>query len=175
MIYLLTLLAAASRFLPHPPNFACLGALGLFAGCYVVGKRAYLIPLAALLISDVVGHFAGFPGMGFYNLTAMAAVYSGMLLSVPIGRCLQSGNRWVRVPLAALTASTVFFVVSNLGVWMTPWYPSTMSGLMACFASAIPFFGNTLAGDFFFVALMFGAYELSTLRTRKPVLAPAVA
>ncbi|TWU07700.1 hypothetical protein Pla52n_02730 [Stieleria varia] len=164
MIYLLTLIVAASRFLPHPPNVACLGALGLFAGCYVAGKRAYLIPLAALLVSDIIGHVAGIPGMGFYNLVTMFAVYAGMLLTVPLGRCLASGNRWARVPAGSLAASTVFFLLSNFGVWLGPWYPSTLAGLAACFGNAIPFFGYTLVGDAFFVALMFGAYEASRVR-----------
>lgn len=173
MIYVLTLLVAASRFLPHPPNFACIAALGLFAGCYVAGKRAYLIPLAALLVSDIVGHFAGIPGMGFYNPVTMLAVYFAMLLTVPIGRQMSHGNRWWRVPAGTLGASALFFVVSNLGVWLGPWYPSTVTGLLACFRNAIPFFQYTVAGDFFYVAFLFAAYELSRVNWvyRKPAYA----
>lgn len=177
MIYLLTIAIAATRFLPHPPNFACLGALGLFAGCYFAGRKAYLVPAAALLISDVVAHLIGIPGMGFYNPLVMAATYMALTLSVPMGqlvrsRASSSGVNWQRLPLAALAASTVFFVISNIGVWLGPWYPSTFEGLVACFTNAIPFYGYTVAGDLVFTAVMFGTYELS--RNLKPITIPAL-
>ena len=164
MIYLLTLAIAATRFLPHPPNFACLGALGLFAGCYFAGRKAYFVPAAALLISDVVGHIAGIPGMGFYNPLVMAATYAGVTLAVPLGRMvrsngLASGPNWIKLPLGALAASTLFFLVSNFGVWLGPWYPSTLEGFVACFTNAVPFYGYTVAGDVCFTAVMFGAFE----------------
>ncbi|QDV82848.1 DUF6580 family putative transport protein [Planctomycetes bacterium TBK1r] len=178
MIYLLTLAIAATRFLPHPPNFACLGALGLFAGCYFAGRKAYLVPAAALLISDAVSHLMGIPGMGFYNPMVMAATYVGVTLSVPLGRLVRahadaSGVNWRRLPIGAFAASTVFFVVSNLGVWLGPWYPASVEGLVACFTNAIPFYGYTAAGDLLFAGVMFGAYELSGVKRSVP--APAAA
>ena len=44
---------------------------------------------------------------------------------------------------------------------MTPgsMYAPTWSGLVECYVLAIPFFRNTVAGDLFFVAVMFAAYE----------------
>ena len=179
MIYLLTLAIAATRFLPHPPNFACLGALGLFAGCYFVGRKAYLIPALALLISDLIGQAMGIRGLGFYHPMVMVATYLGVTLAVPVGRLVRSQNRlgtanWRRLPIAALAASTLFFLVSNMGVWLGPWYPATAEGLVACMTNAIPFYGYTLAGDLVFAGVMFGAFELSrsTWRLEKPVLAP---
>ena len=164
MPYLLILIVAASRFLPHPPNFACVGALGLFAGCYIAGKKAYLIPLGALLLSDLVGQAFGIAGMGFYNIVSMIGVYVGMMAAVPLGRMLQKRkNNWM-IPVGALGASTAFFLLSNLGVWLGPWYPNTIAGLTACFTSAVPFFGYTIAGDLVFAGAMFGAWEWS-LRT----------
>jgi hypothetical protein len=178
MIYLLTLAIAATRFLPHPPNFACLGALGLFAGCYFVGRKAYLIPAAALLISDLVGQAMGIRGMGFYHPMVMVATYLGVTLAVPVGRLVRSQSRlgsanWQKLPIAAIAASSLFFLVSNVGVWLGPWYPSTAEGFLACLTHAIPFFGYTVAGDLVFTGVMFGAFELSraTWRPEKRVLA----
>ncbi len=175
MFYLLTLVVAASRFLPHPPNVACVGALGLFAGCYLVGRRAYLVPLAILMISDVVGQALSVPGMGFYNPMTMAMVYVGMLSAVPIGRWMRSNQSKLRLPAGALAASTAFFVISNLGVWMGGWYPMTGLGLLACFTNALPFFGYTVAGDMVFTVVVFGAWEMSRrgLTIYKPALAAA--
>ncbi|MCC9601397.1 hypothetical protein LOC67_12650 [Stieleria sp. JC731] len=173
MIYLLTLIAVASRFLPHPPNFACIGALGLFAGCYVAGRRAYLVPLVALAASDIIGQLFSVSGMGFYRPEQMLFVYLGLFASVAMGRLTRqdSGAAWKRLPFAVLAASTTFFVISNIGVWLGPWYPTTFEGLVACFTAAIPFYGFTMAGDFFFAAAMFGAMEMSRIQSRGNALA----
>lgn len=163
MFYLLILVAAASRFLPHPPNVACVGAIGLFAGCYLPGLRAYVVPLAILLISDMLGHLLQIPGMGFYQPMAMMFVYIGALAAVPVGRLMaRSGRRFLRIPVGALGASTLFFLISNFGVWVSGWYPMTSEGLLACFTNAIPFYGYTLSGDLVFSLILFGVWELSS-------------
>jgi hypothetical protein len=161
MFYLLILVVAASRFLPHPPNVACVGALGLLAGCYLSGWRAYLAPLAAMLLSDVAGQLLGLRGMGFYQPITMALVYAGVLAAIPIGRILAANRRLLWLPAGSLAASSLFFVLSNLGVWLGGWYPMTGAGLVACYTNAIPFFGYTVAGDLLFSVLMFGAWEWS--------------
>ncbi len=162
MFYLLVLVAAASRFLPHPPNVACVGAIGLFAGCYLSGRRAYLVPVAILLLSDVVGQLLRIPGMGFYQPVTMALVYAGVLAAVPVGRWIgRSERRVLSVPAGSLVASSLFFLISNLGVWLGGWYGMTLMGLVACYTNAIPFFGYTLAGDLAFSIVLFGAWELS--------------
>lgn len=176
MFYLMILAVAASRFLPHPPNVACVAALGLFAGSYMSGRRAYLVPIAVMGFSDVVGQMLGIPGLGFYNLAAMAMVYLGMVASVPIGRLLRNASgksRLWKVPAASIAASTVFFVVSNFGLILAGWYPLSVAGFTACYVNAIPFFGFTIAGDLCFSAVIFAAWELSQARFRVPAVAQA--
>ena len=174
MFYLaLIVVAIASRLLPHPPNVACLGAIGLFAGCYLSGRKAWLVPAAVLLFSDTIGHFTGAKGLGFYSPITMVCVYIAATLAVPVGRLIartNSGNNWKfcgSVFGGSLIASTLFFLVSNLGVWASGWYPATGEGLIACFVAAIPFYGYTLAGDLFFSGVMFGGYAAVT--AGKPV------
>lgn len=161
MFYLLILVVAASRFLPHPPNVACVGALGLFAGCYLAGRRAYLVPLAALLLSDGLGQLLGIAGRGFYNPVTMACVYAAAIAAVPIGRWMKANQSKLRLPAGSLAASTLFFLISNFGVWLGGWYSMTAAGLLACYTNAIPFFGYTIAGDLIFTVLVFGAWEWS--------------
>ena len=161
MYYALIVLVAASRFLPHPPNVACLGALGLFAGCYLSGRRAYLIPFAALLLSDLGGQLFGFAGLGFYNPITMIAVYAAAMAAVPVGRWMSKQDGLLKYPAGSLAVSTLFFVVSNFGVWLGPWYPATLESLFACYANAVPFFGYTIAGDLIFTGVLFGTWELS--------------
>ncbi|MEM9828776.1 MAG: DUF6580 family putative transport protein, partial [Planctomycetota bacterium] len=182
MPFLLVLLVAASRFLPHPPNVACVAAMGLFLGAHCSGKLRYFAPLAAMLISDAAGQLLGVRGLGFYSPTIMIAVYLGMTLSVPIGQWIAArpGSQiparpatriaalwgWLRVPTASVVASTTFFIVSNLGVWLSPWYPLTAAGLVSCFVAAIPFYGYSLAADLLFSSVLFGAAALAAHSSR---------
>jgi hypothetical protein len=167
MFYWLIVVAAASRFLPHPPNVACVGAIGLFAGCYLSGARAYLVPVVILFFSDLIGQLFGVPGMGFYQPITMAAVYAGATAAVFVGRWIsRSSRRFARVPAGSLLASSTFFLLSNFGVWLGGWYTMTLSGLLACYAAAIPFFGYTIAGDLAFSLLLFGVWEWSRAGAR---------
>ena len=53
-------------------------------------------------------------------------------------------------------------VVTNFGMWLfSGIYPLTWAGLTTCYVAAIPFFQNTLAGDLFFTALLFGGFALA--------------
>jgi hypothetical protein len=49
------ILSAASRLIPHPPNFSPIAALALFGGAQFEDKGlAFLVPLAAMFLSDLV-------------------------------------------------------------------------------------------------------------------------
>ncbi len=160
-ILILVLLAVSSRLIPHPLNFTPIGALGLFAGAYILDKRVWLLPLCALLLSDFI--------IGFYEPIAMLFVYLGFALSAFIGRLLLSDKRTpLRLGGAAVTSATLFFVVSNFGTWLTgTLYPISITGLVECYLMAIPFYGNTLLGDLFYVVVLFGIYESAQVWMQK--------
>lgn len=161
---LMVLLVALTRLVPHPPNFAAVGALALFAGYTSRSALGLVFPLIALLTSDILGHLLGVPGMGFYGIVGMGTVYGSFFLVALIGRATvtqtaRARNRaWVVSSLAAssVAGATVFFLVSNFGVFLGGMYPPTWSGLAACYLAALPFFTNTLAGDLFYSLLLFG-------------------
>jgi hypothetical protein len=146
-------LAAASRLIPHPPNFTPLAAMALFGGAHLSDKRlAFGLPLAALLLSDAV--------LGFYH--GMIWVYASFALMVCLGLQLQSRRRLLPVAGAALAGSVLFFALTNFGVWAAGGlYPRTLGGLGACYVAAIPFFQNTVAGDLVYTALLFGGFALA--------------
>ncbi len=162
-IFILILAAVFSRMIPHPLNFTPVGALGLFAGAYISDKRVWLLPLSALLLSDFV--------VGFYEPIAMLFVYVGFALSVFIGQFLLSEKRkrtTLRLGGAAISSATLFFIVSNFGTWLTgALYPMSLEGLADCYTMAIPFYGNTLLGDVFYAAVLFGVYESTQLWLQK--------
>jgi hypothetical protein len=64
-------------------------------------------------------------------------------------------------------ASIVFFVISNLGVWLfAGLYPMTIQGLETCFVMAIPFYKGTLLGALFYSSIFYGAYRLKFLELK---------
>ena len=61
-----------------------------------------------------------------------------------------------------MSGSVVFYVVTNLGVWLVgDLYPRTLDGLATCYIAAIPFFRNTLAGDAGYTVALFGGFALA--------------
>ena len=157
LIALLSAIAGAALLLlvPHPPNFSPIDAMALFSGAYL-GRRgiAFVAPLAALLLSDLV--------LGFYN--GMATVYATVALIVVVGWWVSSNRTPLRIGAAAILGSALFFVLTNLGMWLfSGFYPVTYLGLVACFTAAIPFLQNTIAGDLFYAVLLFGGFRIAEL------------
>lgn len=157
------LLAAASRLVKHPFNFTPVAAMALFAGCYLQKKWAVVLPLAAMFVSDYF--------IGFYDWPVMISVYTSIALAFFIGWFLREYFKWYNVILASLASSVAFFVITNFAVWaFFDWYPHSWSGLISCFTLALPFFRNTLLGDFIYTGLFFGSYELILRLANKKIL-----
>jgi hypothetical protein len=145
--------AAAVRVLPHPWNFAPVGAMALFGGATFSSRRAALFyPLLALFVGDVF--------IGFHSL--MPVVYASFLASVAIGFWLRERRGVVRITAATLAGAVQFFVVTNFGVWLSGMtYPKTAAGLVACYVAGIPLFWNTLASDALYAVLLFGSLAVA--------------
>ena len=151
--FALIFLAAFARLLPHPDNVAPITALALFGGVYLDKKHTFIVPIAAMLISDYF--------IGFYS--GMVWVYLSFIAIGFLGLWLRKDHTIGKTIGVTVTGSILFFIVTNFGVWTSSLaaYPHNIVGLMQCYAAAIPFFRNTLAGDLFFVGSIFGAYELA--------------
>jgi hypothetical protein len=151
---LLILAAALIRVLPHPVNVTPLAAMALAGGVYLDRRYALIIPILAMIISDAI--------IGFH--ATIPFVYGAFFLIGIIGLWLRSHKSFGFIFGGTIASSVLFFVVTNFGVWLTGggWnYPRTMAGLIECYAMAIPFLRNTLAGDLISVGVLFGAFELS--------------
>jgi len=143
--------AAFSRMIPHPWNFTAIGAMALFGGAYLPSKRVSLVvPLLALLLSDMI--------LGFHS--TMIFVYGAFAVAVVLGWTLREERKAVRLVTISLATSSLFFLISNFGVWlMEPMYAHNWSGLVSCYVAGIPFFDNQVYGDLFFSGLLFGSFE----------------
>lgn len=156
---LLILVAAFSRLLPHPVNVAPIAAIALAGGVYLDKRFALLVPLIALVISDLV--------IGLYPI--LLFVYGSFLLIGLLGLWLKSHKRPLPVLGATLLSSILFFVITNFGVWVIgpETYPRTLPGLVECYVAAIPFFKNTVAGDLVYTGVLFGMFELAMLLQKR--------
>lgn len=167
----LTVLGAAARLIPHPPNFAPVGAASIFSGARLPAWQAYLIPLAIMALTDPI--LNAMHGVAPFT-TVQLFIYASFMISVWLGRRLQSTENAWRIGGVVLLASTQFFLISNLPSWFKM-YPHSIGGLASCYLAALPFFERTLASDLFFTAVLFGLHALlsRTVATRERVLATA--
>jgi vitamin B12 transporter len=156
---LLVLLGALSRLIPHPPNFAALGAVALYAGARLPRAWALAVPLFAMALSDLVIDF----GSGRAAVSAMRlAIYAAFAAIVLAGRLARERSGPVRLAALATGASLFFFLASNFTVWLSDaLYPKTAAGLALCYAAAVPFLWNTLVADLLATAALFGLDALS--------------
>lgn len=155
--------AALSRILPHPPNFAPMNAMALFAGTYLADRKslAIIVPLLAMWISDAA--LQVLTGWGFH--ADMWIIYTVIALITTFGFMLSQRRSVASIVGFSLVASVVFFVLTNFIPWamhgMYGMYPRTGTGLLACFTAALPFFQNSLLGDMLYAGVLFGGYELA--------------
>ena len=89
-------------------------------------------------------------------------------LTVPLGFALRQKRSVGRIVGMSLAGSTLFYLLSNFGVWFLGcgqgWYPPTLSGLAACYMAGIPFYRNSLLGDLLYAGILFGGYEWAARR-----------
>lgn len=155
---LMILAAASSRLIPHLPNFTPVAAIALFSGAMFERKwLAFVVPFAALLLSDAM--------LGFYALPEMAATYAGFAAVVCIGFLVRRHPQFVPVAFATLAGAVTFFLITNCNLWINPaLYPHTLQGLVEGYVAGLPFFRNTLTSDIFYSALLFGGFALAERR-----------
>ena len=151
--------AAMARLMPHPPNITPIAAMALFGGAFLSNRRlAYTLPLAAMLLSDLV---LGMTLYGKAMLISQPIVYACFLVTVAMGKLIRDRRSVLNVGAVALASSSLFYVVTNFAVWASgSLYPHTLAGLMVCYTAAIPFFRNSLIGDMAYTAILFGGFAL---------------
>lgn len=143
------LLAVVARLVPHAPNFSPIGGLALFSGSNFKSKFSFLIPILAMLISDIF--------LGFHK--TIPYVYLSFIIIFFIGRNIKV-NKWQNLLSASLVSSIIFFVITNFGVWAAgSMYQKNLQGLMQCYTLGVPFFRNTLISDLFYSFSFFYGYR----------------
>ena len=152
VIILFVVIAIIFRLVPHMPNVTPITAAALFSGVYFTNKKyAFIIPLFAMFLSDL---FLGFSGITVF-------VYAAFALVSYIG--LSSKKISIKT---ILLSSISFFVITNFGVWLMA-YPKSLAGLVECYTLAIPFFRNSLIGDFVYSGILYFGFQFVSNRYLK--------
>lgn len=157
MIYLIIALAIAARFIPGAVNFSPVYAGLLFSGAYLKKRDSVWFPILLIAGSDMLVssllYQMSFQWMQVLNWVGFAAI-------VVVGWWLKKRVTVGNVLAASVAGPSVFFLISNFAVWLGGgMYPPTFGGLAACYAAAIPFYGNSLTSGVLFSGILFGAYE----------------
>ena len=145
-----------SRLIPHPPNFTPILGMAVFSGA-IISKRyiAYLVPLAAMLLSDLY--------LGFH--ASMPIIYFSIAVCVLIGTIIESRvsilNSFLSISLGVL----LFFLITNFMVWYgSGMYELSISGLMTCYLMGLPFLQNTFISSILYGMGAFLIYDILNKR-----------
>ena len=156
----LLIIGILSRTLIHIPNFTPVLAIALFGGVYLHKPYAILLPLALMVISDLM--------VGMHS--TILFTWGTMILIGATGLWLRQHKNWKAILGSSLWSAILFFIVTNFGVWIVgDLYPMTKEGFVECFVMAIPFFKWTLLSTLAYTVVLFGSYEW--IRVRYPKLA----
>ena len=138
---------AASRFIPHPPNFTSLLALSFYVPA-LLGIRYLPVLIISFAITDlfIVVH-------GITLFTWGAVTFIGFLSKHFIKNTISRIS-------GALVGACIFFIITNFGVWSIGSYGYTMNGLLICYTLAIPFFAYSLISTFIFSSIIETIYKI---------------
>ena len=132
---------AASRFVPHPPNFTSLIALSFYIPLFF-GLKFIPAVILGFALTDI---FIGFHNTIFFTW--------GSVFMIGILSNFFSNGLVMRIS-GALLGAVVFFIISNFGVWTNGMYGYSFEGLISCYILAIPFFLYTILSKFLYSLLI---------------------
>jgi len=137
------------------PNLEIVTVVSVIAAIVIGFRAAIIVPLASMVISDVViGNSSIFVfTWGSFVLIGAGAALLRKFNDKPKSQIIYSFG-------FAVTSSLVFFMITNFGVWAQGWYPATMSGLINSYIMAIPFYRTMLIGNIILVPSAVAAWQL---------------
>jgi hypothetical protein len=152
----LVALLALSRLIPHPPNFTPILGMAVFSGA-IINKRlfAYLVPLLAMLLSDLY--------LGFH--ASMPIIYFSLAICILIGTFIEARVTTLNSFLSISLGVLAFFLITNFMVWYgSGMYESSISGLLTCYFMGLPFVQNTFISSILYGMGAFLIYDIINKR-----------
>jgi hypothetical protein len=158
----LILAAALAKVLTHPNSVDPIIGMALFGGAVINDKKfAFMLPLFAMLLSDIMIELVFGAGKGFYGMGQLVN-YGILALITVFGFSLKKINA-KNVIGFSLVSSGIFYVISNLGFFLIDnnkyhLYTNDFKGFINCYIAALPFAKVHI--DLLFSVLLFGSYYL---------------
>ena len=162
---LLLTLGVLGRWAEPTWNFTPLAAVTILGGYYFRQLLpAVLLPVGVLAVSDLV-----LPAHDSWPV--QVSVHLMMIVPLWLGRRVRGSEGWQRVAgwtLCGALPATAFYLVTNFAVWaFKSDYPSSLSGLLACYTAGIPFYRMMIAGDVVYLTLLVGCLAMAQALSRK--------
>jgi hypothetical protein len=164
LMLLFCAVAVFSRLIPHPWNATPNLALTLVIAQALPRRRALLLSLIAILLSDIALGFAqGHAMLGGWSLFT----YSGWIAVCITSGLLTSKRITARASLV-IGASMGFWLWTNIGAWLcSPIYSKTPAGLLTSLTMGLPFLRQALLGDILWSTLFIVALHYHQQRITK--------
>jgi|TARA_Y100000590_G_C15519702_1_gene938879 hypothetical protein len=144
---------AASRFVPHPPNFTSLLALSFYVPA-LLGVRYLPALVLSFLITDLF--------IGFHTVTLFTW---GSVILIGLSSRFFLLNIYTRIS-GSLLGALMFYLITNFGVWSLGSYGYTLDGFILCYTLAIPFFAYSIVSTFIFSGIIEGIIKLNLIKVR---------
>lgn len=142
---------AASRFIPHPPNFTSLQALSFYIPA-ILGIRFIPALVVSFFITDLI--------IGFHSVTFFTW---GSVILIGLGSRFFDKSIFNRIS-GSLLGACLFFIITNFGVWSLGSYGYSLNGIINCYILALPFFGYSLVSTFIFAGVIESVYKYISLK-----------
>ncbi len=140
------------------PQFNALLASAAFMGFVIKDtKWAVLSAILMMIVSDML--------LGSYDILSTLVNY-GAIISIVLFTSRLKTYSIKNTAIAALVSPILFFIISNLGVFLfsvPQMYPHTLAGFIDCYIMAIPFAKGTFIASFLYSALYYVAYHKAIL------------
>tara|TARA_A100001015_G_scaffold318137_1_gene437057 strand:+ start:1375 stop:1872 length:498 start_codon:yes stop_codon:yes gene_type:complete len=144
---------AASRFVPHPPNFTSLIAISFYIPIFF-GVRFIPAIVLSFFLTDI---FFGFHSLQLFTWGSV----------IVIGYISQYFLKNFRSRIiGTFLGSLTFFLISNFGVFALGSYGYSFQGFLTCYYLALPFFTNTVVSTFIFSFLIEAVYNVFNLQKK---------
>ena len=144
---------AASRFVPHPPNFTSLLALSFYVPA-LLGVRYMPAFLLCFIITDFI---IGVHSVSFFTW--------GSVILIGLLSKFFTFNLLNRI-FGSLLGACLFFVITNFGVWSLGSYGYNLNGFFACYFLALPFFAYSLISTLIFSSIIEGVLKLNIMKLK---------
>ena len=145
---------AASRFVPHPPNFTSLIALSFYVPA-LLGVKFLPALIICFIFTDLI--------IGLHEII-LFTWGSIIVIGLISNRFIK--NIFYRIT-GAVIGALIFYIITNFGVWSLGSYGYSLTGLILCYTLALPFFGYTMISTIIFSVIIEAILKLKLIKILK--------